>query len=302
MLEKTRITKRGLYFLGMIYLLATGVDVIWFLSDQAKGPDDYYRKSITVCVLVSIFLSFAFASLRSIKKVEHAEAFARNKEIFLNQVVDNLPLSVFAKDVKRGYRWILWNKMAIEQFQMPALETIGRVDYDLFPKSEADFFRETDKRVMSGREIVDIPIEPVTTRKGTWYSHTKKVPIYDEDGTPSILLGICEDITERLKAEEKLRDYEAVIKYSDDAILITTPELDEPGPKILYVNEAFTKMTGYTYEESVGKTPRILQGQNTSRLDLDELKDTLSHDQPFTGELINYHKNGTEYWLSLRHC
>ncbi|MDP9128122.1 MAG: ATP-binding protein, partial [Pseudomonadota bacterium] len=133
----------------------------------------------------------------------------------------------------------------------------------------------------------------------TWLSHTKKVPIYDEHGEPHILLGICDDITERKKAEEKLRSYEAIIKYSDDAILITTPDLDEPGPQILYVNDAFTKITGFTAADAIGKTPRMLQGEKTDRQSLDRLRQALHNNTPFVDEFINYHKFGGEYWLSI---
>ncbi|MDP9128097.1 MAG: PAS domain S-box protein, partial [Pseudomonadota bacterium] len=93
---------------------------------------------------------------------------------FLKNILDNLPVSIFAKDVKQGYRWILWNKMAVAQFKMTEEDVIGRVDYDLFPKAEADFFRKTDELVMAGRDVVDIPVEPITTIDRTWLSHTKK--------------------------------------------------------------------------------------------------------------------------------
>jgi PAS domain S-box-containing protein len=153
---------------------------------------------------------------------------------------------------------------------------------------------------MAGREVVDIAVEPVTTkRRGTWLSHTKKVPIYDKRGNPSILLGICEDITEKKKTEEKLRDYEAVVKYTNDAVLITTGELDEPGPQILYVNDAFTNITGYKAEEVIGKSPRILQGEKTDRSKLAKLKQALLAGQPYTDELMNYHKDGSEYLLLI---
>jgi PAS domain S-box-containing protein len=61
--------------------------------------------------------------------------------------------------------------------------------------------------------------------------------------------------------ESDLELLRASVESANDAIIITDTQLDPPGPKIVYVNPAFTRMTGYTYEETIGKTPRILQGK-----------------------------------------
>jgi HPt (histidine-containing phosphotransfer) domain-containing protein len=78
----------------------------------------------------------------------------------------------------------------------------------MFVKDEADFFRATDERVMASRKVVDIAEEPITTARGTWPAHTIKVPVYDENGEPSILFGIVEDITEK---KEAIENYKAKI-------------------------------------------------------------------------------------------
>jgi len=60
------------------------------------------------------------------------------------------------------------------------------------------------------------------------------------------------------KKEQELRLLETVITNTTDAILITEAiQLNEPGPRVIYVNEAFTRMTGYAAGEIIGKTPRI---------------------------------------------
>ncbi len=82
-----------------------------------------------------------------------------------------------------------------------------------------------------------------------------------------------------------------------DSILITTAELESPGPRIIYVNRAFTAMTGYAPEEVIGRTPRLLQGPKTDRAVLDRLRDCLSRGEPFHGEAVNYRKDGSEFIL-----
>jgi PAS domain S-box-containing protein len=71
--------------------------------------------------------------------------------------------------------------------------------------------------------------------------------------------------------------------------------LDPPGPRITYVNPAFTRVTGYDADEVIGRTPRLLQGPATESWVLDRLRRRLQHGKPFTGEAINYRKDGTPY-------
>ncbi|GAB5410102.1 MAG: hypothetical protein BalsKO_24670 [Balneolaceae bacterium] len=88
---------------------------------------------------------------------------------------------------------------------------------------------------------------------------------------------------------------ESAIRNDYDSILITELNLENPGPKIVYVNDGFTKMTGYTPQEVIGKTPRILQGPKTDRAILDRLKRRLIEGQAFFGHSINYRKDGSEF-------
>ena len=85
------------------------------------------------------------------------------------------------------------------------------------------------------------------------------------------------------------------MRHAKESVLITTAELDPPGPEIVYVNEGFCRMTGYARAEVIGETPRILHGPKTDRAQLDRLRNQLSLEQPFDGETINYRKDGSEY-------
>ena len=95
--------------------------------------------------------------------------------------------------------------------------------------------------------------------------------------------------------KEQLELLEGAIRNDYDSILITELNLEKPGPRIVYVNDGFTRMTGYLPEEVVGKTPRILQGPKTDRAILDRLKRRLIEGQAFFGHSINYRKDGSEF-------
>lgn len=108
------------------------------------------------------------------------------------------------------------------------------------------------------------------------------------------------DVTEKMEEQQRLRLLESVVTNTSDAVLITEAEpFDEPGPKIVYVNEAFTKLTGYTAEEVVGKTPRILQGPNSDFEALKKLGQALRRWERCEVTTINYKKNGDEFWINF---
>jgi len=104
----------------------------------------------------------------------------------------------------------------------------------------------------------------------------------------------------RKRAEERLRLLESAVTHANDAVVITdASQVEFPGPAIIYVNEAFTAMTGYRPEEVIGQTPRILQGPKTSRAELERVRAALAQAQPVRVELINYRKDGSEFWVEL---
>jgi diguanylate cyclase (GGDEF)-like protein/PAS domain S-box-containing protein len=76
--------------------------------------------------------------------------------------------------------------------------------------------------------------------------------------------------------------------------------LAEPGPTIVYVNPAFTRLTGYSATEAIGKTPRILQGPGTSRTTLDKIATKLRQGRPVHEKILNFAKTGAPYWLDLQ--
>jgi PAS domain S-box-containing protein len=99
------------------------------------------------------------------------------------------------------------------------------------------------------------------------------------------------------QTEEQLRLLKTAIEQSNESIIIMTAQLDPPAPQIVYVNPAFTKMTGYAPEEVVGQTLHILQGPSTDRSVLSQLCKDCMWGKVFHGEMINYRKDRSEFYL-----
>jgi PAS domain S-box-containing protein len=103
------------------------------------------------------------------------------------------------------------------------------------------------------------------------------------------------EIAERTRAEETLRLLSSAMEQSRESIMVTDADLNLPGPRILFVNPAFTTITGYDAKDVIGKTPRILQGPHTDKTVLSRLRKSLERGEGFEGEAINYRKYGKEF-------
>ena len=122
------------------------------------------------------------------------------------------------------------------------------------------------------------------------------VPQLDTDGVITKWFGTCTDIHDLKMAEESSRLLGSAVQQAKESIIVTEADLDLPGPKIVFVNPAFTQMTGYSAEEAIGKTPRFLQGPATDKAVLKRLREDLEQGKVFEGEAIQYRKDGTEYF------
>lgn len=88
-----------------------------------------------------------------------------------------------------------------------------------------------------------------------------------------------------------------LLEAMQEAVVITTAGLEPPGPVITFVNSAFERMTGHLRRDIVGQTPRVFQGPDTSRDELDRMRGALTAGQTFEGEAVNYRKNGDAFRL-----
>lgn len=122
---------------------------------------------------------------------------------FLDSIFENIPDMIFVKEASE-LRFHRFNKAGENLLGIPREDLIGRNDYDFFPKEQADFFVARDRHTLASKTVIDIPEEPLETRHGLRWLHTKKIPILDDQGEPLYLLGISADITAQKQAEEAL--------------------------------------------------------------------------------------------------
>ena len=153
-------------------------------------------------------------------------------------------------------------------------------------------------RVLQNNEAFDamtVGVVDSQHAQTTWLM-VNAYPEHDQYGDIKQIVVSFMDITH----EKKDIPFEEIVAFASDAVIVTeaTP-LTEDGPRIVYVNNAFTDITGYTPEEVIGKTPRLLQGPQTEADTKSRIHNSLLQGEPSREEILNYSKAGTPYWLDL---
>ncbi len=120
-------------------------------------------------------------------------------------------------------------------------------------------------------------------------------PILNNHGQPVRIVKYATDVTELVRQRQQAQILSLVANNTDNSVIITDSQ-----ERIEYVNPGFENMTGYKAEDVMGKKPGdFLQGAATDPETKKEIRRKIEAQQPFYNEILNYHKNGTPYWISL---
>ena len=158
-----------------------------------------------------------------------------------------------------------------------------------------EFFAKMWKAIAQGK-IWRAEIKNHAKDGSFYWVDTTIVPSLNGQGKPYQYLAIRKDITDRKLAEIELQKLSLIASKTDNVAIVTSPE-----GKIEWVNESFHRVTGYTLEEVIGQKPGdVLQGEKTSKETIAQIRYALANQQPFSGEILNYNKNGAPYWLLLQ--
>ncbi|HEX8529884.1 MAG TPA: PAS domain S-box protein, partial [Cytophagales bacterium] len=209
-------------------------------------------------------------------------------------LLDTSPQAYFM--LGRQYEILKWNAVGEKYIRMIWGKTVREGDSMLWysnPADEADF-RKDFALAMAG-EKVEIE-KGITYPNGVqiWYE-IKYLPIHNREGQPYAVAFSAVDITARKQNELALQKLSLVAQQTDNAVIIT----DRAGVTE-WVNEGFTRITGYAPGEAIGKTPgALLQGPSPDPALTAFMRERITAGEGFKTEIINYHKNGTPYWLAL---
>lgn len=172
----------------------------------------------------------------------------RSINTFLDAIFENIPNMVFVKEAK-DLRFVRFNKAGELLLGYSRNDLLGKNDFDFFPPEQAAFFIQKDREALNRKEVTDIPEEPIETKTGLRWLHTKKIPIRDKDGTPLFLLGISEDITEQKKAKQQLLYFADIFESSSDFVgFARASDL-----QMMYINPAGKEMCSVTNNKDLSQ-------------------------------------------------
>ena len=162
---------------------------------------------------------------QDITERKQAEEDLQDWKNLVEAVVENVPLMIFLKEAT-DLRFVIFNRAGEELVGYDREDFLGKNNLDLFPPEQAANFMAKDREVLNLESgFVDIPEESImTAKKGLRLLHTRKVCIRGGDGVTKYVLGISEDITDRKRTEDQLKESEAVFRRlfedANDPILL----------------------------------------------------------------------------------
>ncbi|HEX2868253.1 MAG TPA: PAS domain S-box protein [Ignavibacteriales bacterium] len=243
-------------------------------------------------------------------------------------ILDGIPDLAWMKDINGKFKAV--NKVYSSMCSIPKEEIIDKTDFDIWDPESAKAYREDDLNVINSREEIKTQ-EWITGKNGSRrFFETIKVPVFSKDGLVIGTVGIARDITllkqasevlehenrkleelvtgrtkdlqdaadslrhemnERIIVEDQLMKLSVAVEQSPVSIIIT----DLKGI-VEYVNPKFCDSSGYSRQEVVGKSIRMLRSGKGSKETYMQLWEEITAGNVWTGEILNRKKNSDLYW------
>lgn len=253
-----------------------------YLSESAKAIRDSNGKTL-----------YYDGTVADITERKQAENELLSSKLFIEEIINTIPVRVFWKD--RNLIYLGCNNLfAHDAGLSDPKEIIGKDDYQMGWRDQAELYRNDDRNVIESGESKILFEESQTTPEGkTITLLTSKIPLQNSEGEIIGILGTYLDITDRKLAEDQIRKLHRGVEHSPASVMIT-----DINGNIEYVNIKFCDVTGYDYNEIIGKNPKILQSGEMLKSEYEEMWANILSGNDWQGEFHNKKKNGELYWES----
>ncbi len=240
---------------------------------------------MTFTIIASGVILGKIAMARSARKLDEHKRL-------LNAIFDSSSEPDFM--ISPGLKLISYNRAAYEFIRESYGSELKREMSlsDVLSSEEEEGLLEEIEKCKEGKEVhFEVAIGHAPAQK--WFE-VKLLQVHDSRGK---LWGInihLTDITERRNFHEELSNLALVASEINTAVIVSNYKNE-----IEWVNNYFTRLSGYTAEEVIGKDPTILHGPDTSKEEVKRINNLLAKGQPLRSEIINYRKDGHRYWIDL---
>ncbi|NOU47671.1 MAG: PAS domain S-box protein [Bacteroidales bacterium] len=244
-----------------------------------------------VIILVSKYV-FKKADLAEVER-KKTEEIIRRERILLRTLIDNIPDTIYVKDVDA--RKVLANNADVlaTGFQNET-EILGKLDTEIFNEIDGEHGYAQDMQVIkSGKSLIDDEKEYIDNEGVVKWLRTSKIPLRDSNGIIVGLVGIGHDITDKKNQEEQFLLMTHALKSLNDCVSIT-----DINDQIIYVNDGFLKTYGYERSELIGQNIKIVRKKDSEEELTDIILPATIH-SGWHGEIINCRKDGTEFPIEI---
>ena len=251
----------------------------WVQENGRLEPDEQGRPAILR------------GTMRDITAQKHAEAATHRRRDLLQRFISLAPAALAMFD--REMRYLAVSRRWLEENDLIGKDIIGRRHYEVIPDIP-EHWKQSHRRGLEGEKLRQEEDRFERADGTVKWVRWEMIPWRMEDGEIGGIVLFAEDITALKESEGKLRLAANVFMHAFEGILITDAQGD-----ILEVNDAFTRITGYSREEVLGRNPRLLNSGRQSREFFSDMWKQIEENGHWSGEIWNRAKNGHIYAETL---
>ena len=214
------------------------------------------------------------------------------------ETVQETGIGIWECDINTGEMYCSNNVYEIFGLRRDDFEHTLQHFLTFFPAPDRATFLKQWQAAIRGAGPLDLVHR--VARPGLPVCHVRQVGRLVETHGRKLISATVRNVTDEHFKKSRWKILNSIALKLNDMVVITEADMiDEPGPRIVYVNEAFTARTGYDRSEVIGRSPRMLQGPNTQASELARIRAALRASETVRAELVNYTKGGEEFWVEL---
>ena len=280
-------------YFGSTNVIPNGLDEFLSAVSQAYfefDADLNHSESILELSMRELFI----ANQELKNRAEASENEAKELRNEIENIVNNITEVVFKTDLEGNWVYLnaAWNKLTGLRVE----ESLGTFSLNLLTPDHAnEINKDFTSLIKSPNSEYNKTVQYKDSRNQEKWINIKAKADVRSDGWVLGLIGTISDITEKYEAEEKAKWLATVVEKTNNTVIITDSQ-----QKITWVNNAYEELTGYTFEESLGKNPgQLLQGNATDKETVKGIREKIFSNENYRGTILNFAKNGTPYWVQM---
>ncbi len=286
--------KRFSQFLSEVLQSSSPLEEEFYMIPQREKPPVYVHISAVKISYSDVYrhaiLRISITELSEIKEYQNKLERAQKH---LHALLDATAYSYFL--LNPDYTILSFNQVAANAI-LGAFDQKLEIGQNILPYIDSEkqaVFYSHFASALTGKEVKSIQSTTLLGKK-LWFE-IQHIPVRDEANQIYAVAFTAVDVTKEYIQKEEIQQLALVTQETDNSVVIT----DSDG-LIEWVNQSFEKLSGYTLQEVKGKKPGdCLQGKDSDPVAIDQMRQAIAKHETVKTELINYHKDGTPYWIEI---